>query len=462
MEEDRIQRDFPLHFVVWKDRPEQLKEDLKGGADLEALDPRGRTPLLLAARLQRKECLKVLLDHHANVHAEGKDGWNVVQEATASGDRELLANVLTSRAHQRHSCRSSGIPSLLRKLADVPDFYVEMKWEFASWVPLVSRVCPSDTYKIYKKGSSVRIDTTLLGFEGHSWIRGNRTFIFSAKESLKSIPDAEALLTGETVDELDPSNISKTQEHFLELAEGRLKQPLVLNYVDTDKISFERHRSGIWGWRSDRTEEVSGRQCKVFTASNVTFMTKTRMEHLSRQEKERAKDTLLNENQLGTAGGGLAGLMGNFFDVKDEEPEKDEVTISEYFDASVDLSGKTLGRPREVSTRSQKFKATLWLCEDYPLTMEEQLIPIVDLMAISSQHFAKLKDFIQLQLPSGFPVKIGEDASAVNFTLRTYDEDEFLQFAIQESLLEQGSGSELVNVWEVLGTAVPGDEDRMM
>ena len=34
-------------------------------------------------------------------------------------------------------------------------------------------------------------------------------------------------------------------------------------------------------------------------------------------------------------------------------------------------------------------------------------MPIVDLMAITSSHFAKLKDFIQMQLPSGFPVKIG-------------------------------------------------------
>lgn len=32
-----------------------------------------------------------------------------------------------------------GIPELLIKLKDVPDFYVEMTWEFTSWVPLVSR-----------------------------------------------------------------------------------------------------------------------------------------------------------------------------------------------------------------------------------------------------------------------------------------------------------------------------------
>lgn len=53
-------------------------------------------------------------------------------------------------------------------------------------------------------------------------------------------------------------------------------------------------------------------------------------------------------------------------------------------------------------------KATLWLSEEYPLSLQEQIMPIVDLMAISSSHFAKLKDFIQMQLPAGFPVKIGK------------------------------------------------------
>lgn len=35
-------------------------------------------------------------------------------------------------------------------------------------------------------------------------------------------------------------------------------------------------------------------------------------------------------------------------------------------------------------------------------------MPIIDLMAISNAHFAKLRDFITLRLPPGFPVKIGE------------------------------------------------------
>lgn len=99
----------------------------------------------------------------------------------------------------------------------------------------------------------------------------------------------------------------------------------------------------------------------------------------------------------------------NFFQAACQQSSNPcNITVEEYFDPSKPLIGRDIGRPKEVVTKVQKFKANLWLCEDYPLTLQEQIMPIVDLMAISSSHFAKLKDFIQMQLPAGFPVKIGK------------------------------------------------------
>lgn len=46
-------------------------------------------------------------------------------------------------------------------------------------MPIVSRFLPSDTCKIYKRKTSIRIDTTLLDFNDHSWTRGDLTFLFN-------------------------------------------------------------------------------------------------------------------------------------------------------------------------------------------------------------------------------------------------------------------------------------------
>lgn len=92
------------------------------------------------------------------------------------------------------------------------------------------------------------------------------------------------------------------------------------------------------------------------------------------------------------------------------------LTPEEYF-GDVDLEGRDIGRPLEQTTKVQKFKATLSLCEEYPLSLQEQVIPIIDLMAASNAHFKKLKDFITLQLPSGFPVKIGWFTHMINILI---------------------------------------------
>nr|CAG4645559.1 EOG090X0784 [Lynceus sp. MCZ IZ 141354] len=381
-----------------------------------------------------------------------------------------------------------------------------MKWEFTSWVPLVSKLCPSDTYKVYKQGSKVRIDTTLLGFEANAWQRGNRSYIFKGEGEnavqLEIDHDSKKVYVEQlrSLNEEEARVLAVSSEAVI----NRLTTPIVTTYIDTDKISFERTKSGLWGWRSDKVEVIDGKECKVFNATNVELVTKTRSEHLTEADKANAKSN-----------GGVKILQSILGVTEDETKAEEEfnergnpchITPNEYFDADVDLDGRDIGRPKEQSKRVQKFKATLWLCQDYPLHLQEQIMPIVDLMAISSSHFAKLKDFIQMQLPAGFPVKIeipllhvmnacitfgnvfaidapvegvtcineGDQLSAViddsifephpSYTtfgsgyMRQFsldEDDQLLQMAIQQSLVEAGSENDEVDLWEALKAEKP-------
>lgn len=71
------------------------------------------------------------------------------------------------------------------------------------------------------------------------------------------------------------------------------------------------------------------------------------------------------------------------------------------------MNGRDIGKPQKVATKVQRFKANLWLSDDFPIKLQEQILPILDLMStLASPHVSKLKDFITMQLPSGFPVKV--------------------------------------------------------
>ncbi|KAM6049393.1 ankyrin repeat domain-containing protein 13B isoform 5-T5 [Chlamydotis macqueenii] len=522
---------YPLHYLVWHNRARDLDRELSAKqADIEQLDPRGRTPLHLATTLGHLECARVLLKHGADVGKENRSGWTVLQEAVSTRDLELVQLVLRYRDYQRAIKRLAGIPILLEKLRKAQDFYVEMKWEFTSWVPLVSKICPSDTYKVWKSGQNLRVDTTLLGFDHMTWQRGNRSFVFRGQDTsavVMEIDHDRRVVYSETLalaghdQEVLLAAVQPTEEQVM----GRLTAPVVTTQLDTKNIAFERNKSGILGWRSEKTEMVNGYEAKVYGASNVELITRTRTEHLSDQHKGKSKGSKTPlQSFLGIAEQHVGPNNGTLITQTLSHANPTAITPEEYFNPNFELGNRDMGRPMELTTKTQKFKAKLWLCEDHPLSLCEQVAPIIDLMAISNALFAKLRDFITLRLPPGFPVKIeipifhilnaritfgnlngcdepvsslrhspsseapspSSDSSSVSSSSsltscracemdpalfevpRGYsvvgthqdalreDEDDLLQFAIQQSLLEAGSEYDQVTIWEALTNSKPG------
>lgn len=55
------------------------------------------------------------------------------------------------------------------------------------------------------------------------------------------------------------------------------------------------------------------------------------------------------------------------------------LTIEQYFNPKMNV-GKDVGRLRRMSSKSQKFSATVALSDTYPLSLQDQVLPVINLM----------------------------------------------------------------------------------
>ena len=70
------------------------------------------------------------------------------------GSRQTIAALLRKLKQQSRDKMKSRKAEMIESLKKLGDFVVDLKWDFNSWLPLVSRILPSDICKISKKGNN--------------------------------------------------------------------------------------------------------------------------------------------------------------------------------------------------------------------------------------------------------------------------------------------------------------------
>jgi DNA-binding protein YbaB len=101
-----------IHRASERGRAACVRMLLQHGADVHARDSDGNTALTLAALSCYKECVKLLLEAKADVNAATNGGWTATHSASSNSDRECLQLFIDSGADVNSRTNNGDTPAM--------------------------------------------------------------------------------------------------------------------------------------------------------------------------------------------------------------------------------------------------------------------------------------------------------------------------------------------------------------
>uniref|UniRef100_A0AAY4EVG1 Ankyrin repeat domain-containing protein n=1 Tax=Denticeps clupeoides TaxID=299321 RepID=A0AAY4EVG1_9TELE len=432
----RAADDFPVHECVFKGDVRRLSSLIRTRS-IAQKDVHGNTPLHLAVMMGHKECAHLLLAHNAPVKVKNAQGWSPLAEAISYGDRQMITALLRKLKQQSRESVEDKRPRLLKALKEV-SFVTSIGSMFSlisvlSSVPLLSRILPSDACKIYKQGINIRLDTTLIDFTDMKCQRGDLSFIFNGDAA----PSESFVVLDNEQKVYQRIHHEESEMETEEEVDILMSSDIYSATLSTKSITFSRAQTG-WLFREDKTERVGNFLADFYMVNGLVLESRKRREHLSEEDILRNKAIMESLSK----GGNL--IEQNFEPVRRQSltaPSPNTISWEEYITAE---NGKAphLGRELVCKESKKNFKATVAMSQDFPLGIES-LLNVLEVIA-PFKHFNKLREFVQLKLPPGFPVKLDIPVfptitATVTFQEFRYDEFEESIFTIPSNYKEDPS-----------------------
>ncbi|KAE9611990.1 putative ankyrin repeat domain-containing protein [Lupinus albus] len=253
-------------------------------AVIDRRDVPGReTPLHLAVRLRDTVSAEILMAAGADWSLQNENGWSALQEAVCT--REEAIALIIARYYQPLAwakwCRR--LPRIIASTSRIRDFYMEISFHFeSSVIPFIGRIAPSDTYRIWKRGSNLRADMTLAGFDGFRIQRSDQTFMFLG-EGYTSEDGNLNLLPGSLI------VLSHKDKEITNALEGAGTQPTEAEVAHEVSLMSQTnmYRPGIdvtqaeliplLNWRrQEKSEMVGNWKAKIYDMLHVMVSVKSR------------------------------------------------------------------------------------------------------------------------------------------------------------------------------------------
>ncbi|RZC52147.1 hypothetical protein C5167_020573 [Papaver somniferum] len=253
-------------------------------ASIDRRDVPGReTPLHLAVRLRDAISAEILMCAGADWSLQNENGWSALQEAVCT--REDSIAMIIARHYQPLAwekwCRR--LPRIVSSAARIRDFYMEITFHFeSSVIPFIGRIAPSDTYRIWKRGSNLRADMTLAGFDGFRIQRSDQTFLFlgegySSDDGNVSVPPGSLIVLAhkekEITNALEGAGNRPTEAEVAHEVALMSQTNMYRPGIDVTQAELIPHIN----WRrQERTEMVGSWKAKVYDMLHVMVSVKSR------------------------------------------------------------------------------------------------------------------------------------------------------------------------------------------
>ncbi|CAL5206731.1 unnamed protein product [Lathyrus oleraceus] len=417
-----------------------IAEDGKAAKISAVVDRRdvlnGDTPLHLAVKLGDAVAAEMLMAAGANNRLKNNEGWSALREAIIKKQDKIAFTMIQYSYNEMDEKWYRRFPRYFATMRRMRDFYMEITFHFeSSVIPFISRIAPSDTYKIWKRGANMRADMTLAGFDGLRIKRSDQSVIFIGDESddERMQPGFMCLVSHEKKEVVVPylSRPSKPDEREMKqyLAKKSTEAKVVRVAIDVSQSLLVPQ---ITWRRKERKESVGPWKSKVYDMQNVVLTIKSKRvpgaqpaqsqaklppkekqnekleDMLTDDERKQLEEAEMNYSEENNAKKGKKGKSSGGHKEKDHHHNhhKAKTTKMPSTNSASTSSNASVKEENGDTEYKRGMIPVLWLSQNFPLKIEE-FLPLLDILAEKVKAVRRVRELLTTKLPKDtFPVKI--------------------------------------------------------
>jgi len=373
---------------VFKSEPDLLKNLLS------QVDCRGNTPVLLCVILHYNKkdsiynkILTLLLENGANYKLKDKNQWTPLSIAISYSDKEMveiLYRVYLKRREEKLKSKSLIIANYFKNMKD---FYVELKWKVK--IPLLSFLCPNDTFKITKFGANTRSDFTFVDYKKLSVIRKQLSYYLKFNDDSKGLDvlrvDREKKEYYDPFENLDEEEIQLVINDMMNKQRMNGSFKILECKLEENSTFFDKNKKVI--------EEIHG-----FMAQQYTLNLNVR---LDRNPTEIIEYVDLNEDNY----------LNESVNINKEVKSFGEKDLQKGLQDGLHIKNDTVIKGIKELEKEKKMKATVWVVHNSPINSEDA-VHLLESIASANEFMDKVLEFFhhpdikKIIDNNGFPIKV--------------------------------------------------------